>query len=54
MRVIVVIIPTNLYFFRKTQKQESIFQQVSGLVTKKYSCFLYNESRSTSKAYRIL
>ena len=52
MKIMVTIIPTdlvsNFLFFLSNltnQKQESDFQQVSGLLTRNIS--VYNESRST-------
>ena len=58
MKIMVTIIPTdlvsNFLFFLSNltnQKQESDFQQVSGLLTRNIS--VYNESRSTSKPFRI-
>ena len=63
INAIVTIIPTNLVAnalfvaflsFRRNQKQELKFLEVDSLVTKIFSFFCLNESRSTSKACQIL
>ena len=63
MKIIVIMIPKNLVTNQtiisflsshRNQKQESHFQQVGGLVTKKtLLLFACNELRSTSKLCRI-
>ena len=61
-KIILTIISTNLSKnsflssfcpFLQTKKQESGFQQVSDLVTRNISFFVYSESRSNSKPCRI-